>query len=93
MGNSGKKSYRLLEGMQDLLKDETALQFSDFAEVTDSFMEGYARFARLGLPNQAIALAMLGATINLYDMFGMRDDLPNLFRTLADRIEDDNPTH
>ena len=52
-------------------------------------MEGYARFVRLGLPGQTIGLAMLGATINLFDLFDMGADLPHLLRGLADKLEED----
>jgi hypothetical protein len=79
--------------MQDLLQDKSAFHFSDFVEVTESLLDGYARFSKLGLPDQTIALAMLGATINLYGLFGMRGDLPAIFRSLADRIEAEEQPH
>lgn len=63
------------------------INFRELVEVSDSLMAGYARFARHGLPSEAIGIAMLGATLNLYDVFGMKDDLPRLLRGLADRIE------
>jgi hypothetical protein len=88
-----KGSNRFLEGAQDLLLDESTPNFGDFAEVTDLFMEGYARFSKLGWPDQTIALAMLGATINLYDLFGMRGELPGILRNLADRIEAEERKH
>ena len=90
MSDLGKKRpSKVIEYLQQLRVSEKSLHFSDFAEVTDTFMEGYARFSRLGLPDQTIALAMLGATINLCDMFGMRNDLPEIYRSLADKIESD----
>lgn len=93
MEHSGKQPNWLLDIMQDLLRDEISLHFSDFAEVADSFVEGYAKFSELGLPDQTIALAMLGATINIYEMFGKRAELPALFRALADKIEENNLEH
>lgn len=93
MGDSSKRSFWFLEGVQDLLLDESALHFSDFSEVADSFMEGYARLSKLGLPDETIALAMLGATVNLYDLFGIRGDLPGVLRSLADRLEAEEQRH
>jgi hypothetical protein len=93
MGDSSRRFHWLLENTHDLLQDTSSLHFSDFVDVTDSLMEGYARFSKLGLPDRTIALAMLGATINLYGLFGMRGDLPDLFRSLADKIEAENQPH
>jgi hypothetical protein len=42
-----------------------------------------------GSPASEIAWAMLGATLNIYEMFGLRNELPSLFRNLADEIEMD----
>lgn len=66
------------------------IHFRELVEVSDSLMAGYARFAQQGLPSEAIGIAMLGATLNLYDVFGMQSDLPRLLRGLADRIEAGN---
>lgn len=83
----------LLDGFRDLMNDENAHQLSEFVEVSESFTEGYARFIRLGLPRQTIGLAMLNATVNLYHVFEMQQDLPDLFRLLADKIEHENQAH
>ena len=92
---AGRKSRPpiLLEELQDLLKDEDSFLIRDFEEVATSFVDGYSRFVKLGVPGSTIGLAMLGATINLYSMFGMREELPSLFRSLADRMENDEPIH
>jgi hypothetical protein len=79
--------------VQDLLLDESTPHFSDFVEVTDLFMEGYARLSKLGMSDQTIALAMLGATANLYTLFGMRSELPGVLRSLANRIEAEEQKH
>jgi hypothetical protein len=93
MGDSSRKSHWLLKNTHDLLQDTSSLHFSDFVDITDTFMAGYARFSNLGLPDRTIALAMLGATINVYDLFGLRGDLPDIFRSLADKIEAENQPH
>jgi len=73
--------------------DESSVHFSDFADVTHSFVDGYTRIVRLGVPEQVVGLAMLGATINLYNLFEMNEELPAILRSLADRIEAGDPTH
>ena len=88
MAEPPERSRKIIEGLHDLLLDEnSSLHFADFQEISENMMNGYARFVKLGLPGQTVALAMLGATVNLYEMFGMRDDLPDLLRGLASRIE------
>ena len=75
-----------------LLEDEqSTVHFSDYAGVMQSMLDGYAELVRKGKPDQTIALAMMGATLNFYEMFGLSSHLPHLLRSLADRIEDDCP--
>ena len=93
MTNTPKKESWLLEDLQALLMDEESLLISDFEEVAESFVKGYSRFLKLGIPGSTIGLAMLGATINFYSMFGIRDELPGLFRSLADKMDGDAPDH
>ena len=91
-GRKGKAPF-LLEELQELLKNEDSFLIRDFEEVAESFVAGYGRFVRSGVPSSTIGLAMLGATINLYAMFDMEDDLPNLLRSLADKMEDKTQPH
>ena len=93
MTKKPRKERWLLEDLQELLMDEESLLISDFEDVAESFVKGYSRFLKLGIPGSTIGLAMLGATINFYSMFGIRDELPDLFRSLADKMEDDPPHH
>jgi len=94
MTRSTERSIDLMKGLHELiLENSDPLTLSDFADVSASMMEGYARFVRIGLPGQTVALAMLGATINLYEMFGMRSDLPEILRVLASRIEAEEATN
>lgn len=91
MTNRGDSFQVLLAGLHQLLDDtDSSIHFSDFTEISESMLEGYARLVRAGLPGQTIALAMLGATLNLYDIFGLRSELPSLLRGLADKIETDS---
>lgn len=87
MADPRKKTHALFQELHRLMKNESSLHFNDFAEVSDALMEGYTRFACNGLPGHTVALAMLGATVNVYTMFGMEDELPGLLRALADLIE------
>lgn len=73
--------------INELLMDRSALHFSDFANVSEGMMDGYAHFVRLGMPGHTVALAMLGGALNLYDMFGLRATLPELLRSVADQLE------
>lgn len=65
-----------------------SVSFTEFHKISESMMSGYAKFQQRGVPGDMIALAMLGATINLFDLFEMSDELPDLLRSIASRIED-----
>lgn len=69
------------------LTDPYTIDFPDFSEVVQAFTDSYARIIHNGSPASDIAMAMLGATMNVYEMFGLRAELPGLFRSLADQIE------
>jgi len=75
------------DGLLQTLQDGGVLAFNDFAAVSQSFLTGYAAIVRRGLPDQVVARAMLDATVNLYGFFDIQDELPLLFRLLADRLE------
>lgn len=71
--------------------DQTdSLPFRELAGVSESLLAGYARLVERGLPKEAVGAAMMGAIINLHEMFDMQADLPGLLRILADRIEHDD---
>ncbi|MBA3055057.1 MAG: hypothetical protein FP826_09010 [Sphingomonadales bacterium] len=93
MAKPPDRSRKVLEELHELLMDNnSSVHFSEFFEISETMMNGYARLVALGHPGQTVALAMLGATINLYEMFGMHEELPELLRVLATRIESkDNP--
>lgn len=94
MSNPHDRSREISETLHELFLDNPdGLTFSDFREISDAMMSGYARFVRLGVPGHTIGLAMLGATINLYDLFEMRSDLPELLRSIAARIEEQGNTN
>lgn len=89
-GQKGRAPLQL-EELQELLNNEGPFLRRDFEEVAESFVAGYGRFVRSGVPGSTIGLAMLGATINLYSMFEMENDLPDLLRALAEKIENKTP--
>lgn len=70
-----------------MFADQSSANFVDFVEVAESLMDGYAKLIRNGSPASTVALAMLGATLNMYEMLGMRAELPDLLRSVADQIE------
>jgi hypothetical protein len=84
--DSNGNSRKLLRRLHELMLDESSLHFSDFIEVAETFIASYSKFTRRGIPGPTIGVAMLGATVNVYEMFGMTEDLPNLLRLIADQI-------
>jgi hypothetical protein len=72
-----------------IVGEDAPFHFAEFEDVSRSMLNGYARLTQLGLPGETVAHAMLGATVNLYQMFDMHDDLPELLRALALRLEGD----
>ncbi|MGF7153230.1 hypothetical protein GGR40_000972 [Novosphingobium gossypii] len=63
------------------------LDYRQFALVSQQLTASYARLSAMGMPQHAVATAMLGATVNLYECFGMTAELPAVLRALADRLE------
>ena len=92
--NGINHNYRMLSAaLENIAADEKGIPMKDFADVADSFIEGYYKFVKKGNPGETVALAMLGATINIYEMFGMKTKLPLLFRSLAEQIEAEGHAH
>ncbi len=79
----------LFEELNGSTKAEETLDFRDLLEVSDALMAGYMRLARKGAAKESVGVAMLCAAINIYDVFEMRSELPDLLRGLASRIESD----
>lgn len=74
-------------GIYNLLMDSASPHYSEFRMVSQNMLDGYSRFISLGLPADTVARAMLGGTLNLYYLFDMKLELPELLRALADYIE------
>lgn len=83
----------LLQDPNESLVDENSPHFREFQQVSEDFLRGYRRFVDLGFPSEAIGLAMLAATINMYTMLEIHKQLPELFRKLAERIEVEEKLH
>ena len=83
----------LLQDSTASLVDQESPHFREFQQVSEDFLRGYRRFVDLGFPSEAIGLAMLAATINMYTMLEIHKQLPELFRKLADRIEIEEKLH
>ena len=88
-----KVPWLLLQDFNELLVERDSPHFREFQEVSENFIRGYKRFVDLGFPSEAIGLAMLGATINMYTMLDIRQELPALLRKLADSIEQEERLH
>lgn len=92
--DGANRNYRMLSAaLENIAGDEQGIPMKDFADVADSFIEGYNKLVKMGNPGETVALAMLGATINIYEMFGMKTKLPLLFRSLAEQIEAEGHAH
>lgn len=63
------------------------LAYPAFADVSRSFLAGYRGLVTNGLAPESVAAAMLGATVNFYEMFDMSAALPEVLRAVADRME------
>ncbi len=79
--------FWFLDDSPESLIDYDSPHFREFQKVSEDFLRGYRRFVDMGFPPEAIGLAMLGATINMYTILEIQKDLPDLFRKLADKME------
>ncbi|WP_230291974.1 hypothetical protein [Croceicoccus sp. Ery5] len=79
--------------LPDLQGDGGTPPFEAFAHVSKRMLDGYSLLVSSGFRPEAIGMAMLGATVNFYDMLGMRDVLPDILRSMADSIDSDDAVH
>lgn len=82
-----------LPQINDLPVDAGSPPFEAFAHVSKRMLDGYSLLVSNGFRPEAIGMAMLGATVNFYDMLGMRDVLPTILRSIADSIDHEDPLH
>lgn len=62
--------------------------YASFERVSRDFLDGYRQLVeQQGMLPVTVASAMLSATVNLYELLGMKADLPSLLRAMADRLE------
>lgn len=88
MPNNVDRSDMLLSGLLHASDDrEGSLHYKECSNISDALLKQYASLVTEGRSGRIIALAMLAATLNVYDMFGLESELPDLFRNLADKIE------
>lgn len=87
-----KTPWLFAQGNEDIV-DRNSPHYSEFVEISENFMRGYRLFVDLGFPRETIGRAMLGATINMYTMLDIRQELPALLRKLADSIEQEERLH
>lgn len=62
--------------------------YRNFENVSREFLEGYRMLVERGMVPATVAFAMLSATVNLYEMFDMKTQLPGILRATADRLEE-----
>src|SRR5215207_5211187 len=68
-----------------------ALRTEDMIDVANELLRSYLVLIQRGHHQRAIAEAMLGATVNLFDVLELGDELPVVLRALAERLECDRP--
>lgn len=90
---NGKPDLPDFPALSDLVGDGTNPPFEAFAHVSKRMLDGYSLLVQSGFRPEAIGMAMLGATVNFYDMLGMREVLPNILRSIADSIDSDDAVH
>ncbi|MET0179993.1 MAG: hypothetical protein ABW194_05860 [Novosphingobium sp.] len=56
-------------------------------DVANDLLRGYLALIERGHHQRTIAEAMLGATVNLFDVLDLNGELPALLRAIADRVE------
>lgn len=66
---------------------EDLLHSDEMKDVAGNLLRGYLVLLSRGHHQRMIAHAMLGATLNLYDLLGRSSELPELLRAIADRLE------
>ncbi|MFT4056786.1 MAG: hypothetical protein QM681_19935 [Novosphingobium sp.] len=83
------------ESVKDCLdriaRASAGIDYRDFAPVSHQLATIYGRLAERGLPASTVAVAMLGATVNFYECFGLSAELPGQLRALADLMEYGGP--
>lgn len=88
MSVSAQRYRQIWDGVSPLReKSNDVVHFNLFAKAADDMLHSYSSLVKQGLPAGSVALAMLGATVNLYEIFGQRAELPLLLRSIAEIIE------
>lgn len=77
----------VVQEFQNGIDGGKAIDFRDLVEVSDAFAAGYLRLAREGASKRSVGITMLYAAVNVFDLFDMRAELPELLRCLASEID------
>ena len=93
LSNRQDHAQKSVEGVDGLINDDSSLDFTDFLDVSNSLLNGYVDIVNKGLPPPKIGLAMLGATVNLYQMFDMEGELVHLLRAVANGLDCKSDVH
>ncbi|MET0251542.1 MAG: hypothetical protein ABW203_05120 [Novosphingobium sp.] len=54
--------------------------------VANDLLRGYLTLTARGYHPRTVAMAMMGATVNLFDALELNGELPGLLRAIADRV-------
>ena len=89
-----RRVQELLSDDQELSSDHNGeIEFREFSALSVRFFHEYKELMASGLPGQTITLAMLGATLNMYRLFGASEKLPQVLRGIADMIDANRRLH
>lgn len=92
MGDQGTDSDDPLAA-EEIANSGENPQFRDFMAVSNKVLEGYSDLAKRGFRPEALSLAMVGAVVNFHQMFNMSDQLPDILRGVADRLDEKREPH
>jgi hypothetical protein len=68
--------------------EDDELQSQEMMTVANDLLRGYLALTQRGYHPRTVAMAMMGATINLFDVLDLNRELPSLLRAIADRVEE-----
>ena len=67
--------------------EEDVILADEMGEVANELLRGYLALIERGHHQSTIAEAMLAATVNLFDVLDLNNEVPALLRTIADRLD------
>jgi hypothetical protein len=76
------------KGGSALSLDGDQLQSEEMMAVANDLLRGYLALTERGYHPRTVAMAMMGATVNLFDVLDLNAELPPLLRAIAERVDE-----